>query len=266
MRLALLGMHHSVLPSSPRMTDRHSPAGTALPGSAVFSARAPQIKQRKAAAAKQDAGQQQNRPEAGRHQVPFQACMQGAIPVHETDRMQAGEYPRAANPPRPQQNSSVPRIRGRSRRLRTGPAGAGRTLSSAGGTGTGMSSRPAGAMSSSRLVCSTSRSRAKPVDVRGRQACFPFGNGLARNTHAGGQFFLRHAHGFASAQDLLPKSDPCVFHRKDCGEEKKRGGARPPLRQARSTSAFPAHHHRTCTYFPDSVPAGVSAVGAAVPA
>ena len=40
MRLALLGMHHSVLPSSPRMTDRHSPAGTALPGSAVFSARA----------------------------------------------------------------------------------------------------------------------------------------------------------------------------------------------------------------------------------
>ena len=65
---------------------------------------------------------------------------------------------------------------------------------------------------------------------------------------------------------FLPKSDPCVFHRKDCGEEKKRGGARPPLRQARSTSAFPAHHHRTCTYFPDSVPAGVSAVGAAVPA
>ncbi len=27
MRLALLGMHHSVLPSSHRMTDRHSPAG-----------------------------------------------------------------------------------------------------------------------------------------------------------------------------------------------------------------------------------------------
>ena len=56
MRLALLGMHHSVLPSSPRMTDRHSPAGTALPGSAVFSARAPQIKQRKAAAAKRMSG------------------------------------------------------------------------------------------------------------------------------------------------------------------------------------------------------------------
>ena len=92
MRLALLGMHHSVLPSSPRMTDRHSPAGTALPGSAVFSARAPQIKQRKAAATKQDAGQQQDRPEAGRHKIAFQACMQRAIPVHETDRMQAGEY------------------------------------------------------------------------------------------------------------------------------------------------------------------------------
>ena len=104
------------------------------------------------------------------------------------------------------------------------------------------------------------------VSLTLRYPCFPFGNGLARNTHAGGQFFLRHAHGFASAQDLLPKSDPCVFHRKDCGEEKKRGGVRPPLRQARSTSAFPAHHHRTCTYFPDSVPAGVSAVGAAVPA
>lgn len=71
MRLALLGMHHSVLPSSHRMTDRHSPAGTALPGSAVFSARAPQIKQRKAAAAKQDAGQQQDRPEAGRHKIAF---------------------------------------------------------------------------------------------------------------------------------------------------------------------------------------------------
>ena len=98
MRLALLGMHHSVLPSSHRMTDRHSPAGTALPGSAVFSARAPQIKQRKAAATKQDAGQQQNRPEAGRHQVPFQACMQRAIPVHETDRMQAGEYPQGRQP------------------------------------------------------------------------------------------------------------------------------------------------------------------------
>ena len=92
MRLALLGMHHSVLPSSHRMTDRHSPAGTALPGSAVFSARAPQIKQRKAAATKQDAGQQQDRPEAGRHKIAFQACMQRAIPVHETDRMQAGEY------------------------------------------------------------------------------------------------------------------------------------------------------------------------------
>lgn len=77
---------------SRRMTDRHSPAGTALPGSAVFSARAPQIKQRKAAATKQDAGQQQDRPEAGRHKIAFQACMQRAIPVHETDRMQAGEY------------------------------------------------------------------------------------------------------------------------------------------------------------------------------
>ena len=91
-------MHHSVLPSSHRMTDRHSPAGTALPGSAVFSARAPQIKQRKAAAAKQDAGQQQDRPEAGRHKIAFQACMQGAIPVHETDRMQAGEYPQGRQP------------------------------------------------------------------------------------------------------------------------------------------------------------------------
>ena len=69
------------------------PCWHSLPRSAVFSARAPQIKQRKAAAAKQDAGQQQDRPEAGRHKIAFQACMQRAIPVHETDRMQAGEYP-----------------------------------------------------------------------------------------------------------------------------------------------------------------------------
>ena len=54
--------------------------------SGIFSACAPQVKQRKAAAAEQDAGQQQDRPKAGRHEVAFQPRVQRTVPVREPDR------------------------------------------------------------------------------------------------------------------------------------------------------------------------------------